>query len=583
MNSQVYFENIRERIVEALDQCEFDLKIAVAWFTDKKLLSKVEELSKRGVKVKIIIYDDHINQKTLFENLYYNKAEIFLSRKLMHNKFCVIDDKTVINGSYNWTHNASTNNENIQITFDNTVLAEKFENEFHILQRKCSSIDFFFKYTLDNILKEESIFYSQYENLKNKYTFPYFINITDFEVDKYPRKSKLKKGFALIVNEEDELNYYRYIYYLEKDFNFSQIKKVTEKNFYFPNIFEIIIGFENTKEVVIPAKQPFYIVEKSFTKYLGNRVGKIDNFGNILIEDITFSQKYSNGFYKIEYRYGRTKILDSELNEIPIKGHFAKLIPDLGIVSYEYNNKYNFGLSDFDENVLVKYEYDDYEVIGDNCVEFWEYPCCYSKYFEKKNDVVVWSYNSFHSSRDKTNCHKKHFFNINSKNMVISSTIYNGKPEANYFFLSDDDYFFKELYLEFEYKYVRLNTFLKIKADFKDLPKYESQKEYAKYLYDIYKVQIDREGKWEMETKNEGCYIATMIFQDYNHPKVLSLRALRDNILLKYRFGKWFVNKYYKYSPKFVERFKDTIWVKPIGLVIKLLVFLLESFFGFKR
>ncbi|GAL67782.1 hypothetical protein JCM19301_1069 [Jejuia pallidilutea] len=63
MNSQVYFENIRERIIETLDKCEFDLQIAVAWFTDTKLLSKVEDLSRKGVKVKIIIYDDHINQK----------------------------------------------------------------------------------------------------------------------------------------------------------------------------------------------------------------------------------------------------------------------------------------------------------------------------------------------------------------------------------------------------------------------------------------------------------------------------------------------------------------------------------------
>lgn len=90
--------------------------------------------------------------------------------------------------------------------------------------------------------------------------------------------------------------------------------------------------------------------------------------------------------------------------------------------------------------------------------------------------------------------------------------------------------------------------------------------------------EFDRKHKrGKYASKDEGCYIATMVYQDYNHPKVISLRNFRDNVLLKYHFGKWFVSKYYKYSPRLVEIFKDTICVKPIKVFVGIIVYVLEK------
>ena len=50
----------------------------------------------------------------------------------MHDKFCIIDNKLVISGSYNWSKNANDNFENIIITDDRIVVA-KFLNEYHEL------------------------------------------------------------------------------------------------------------------------------------------------------------------------------------------------------------------------------------------------------------------------------------------------------------------------------------------------------------------------------------------------------------------------------------------------------------------
>ena len=48
----------------------------------------------------------------------------------MHNKFCVIDEYTVINGSYNWSKKAERNHENIIITTGDSVLAQSFITQF---------------------------------------------------------------------------------------------------------------------------------------------------------------------------------------------------------------------------------------------------------------------------------------------------------------------------------------------------------------------------------------------------------------------------------------------------------------------
>ncbi|MUP45402.1 hypothetical protein E0K83_06540 [Gramella sp. BOM4] len=54
-----------------------------------------------------------------------------------------------------------------------------------------------------------------------------------------------------------------------------------------------------------------------------------------------------------------------------------------------------------------------------------------------------------------------------------------------------------------------------------------------------------------------GCYIATMAYGDYDHPQVLELRKFRDDFLSKTILGRIFINFYYKYSPRLVERLKN--------------------------
>lgn len=77
------------------------------------------------------------------------------------------------------------------------------------------------------------------------------------------------------------------------------------------------------------------------------------------------------------------------------------------------------------------------------------------------------------------------------------------------------------------------------------------------------KERVEREQE-EREAKN--CYIATMVYQDVEHPKVEFLRLFRDQKLKKYYLGKKFITTYYKYSENVVIHLKDK---KKINSIIK--------------
>lgn len=136
MQTEALFEDIAERILLELEQAEQSIYIAVAWFTNRTLFNTLIEKSKEGVTVQLMLSNDHINQQSYIDYSQLNIADsaAYLigdgKKDLMHNKFCVIDSDTVINGSYNWSYKAEKNHENILITKGDSVLAEQFIKQF---------------------------------------------------------------------------------------------------------------------------------------------------------------------------------------------------------------------------------------------------------------------------------------------------------------------------------------------------------------------------------------------------------------------------------------------------------------------
>ena len=136
MQTEALFENIADRIEQELTQAEQSIYIAVAWFTNLRLFDTLLTKAKQGITVQLLISNDPINQQSPIDysglNIGNSVAYLIGDGKddLMHNKFCVIDEYTVINGSYNWSKKAERNHENIIITTGDSVLAQSFINQF---------------------------------------------------------------------------------------------------------------------------------------------------------------------------------------------------------------------------------------------------------------------------------------------------------------------------------------------------------------------------------------------------------------------------------------------------------------------
>ncbi|MGH4121729.1 MAG: phospholipase D-like domain-containing protein [Clostridium sp.] len=129
----IHFEDIQEQIIEQIKQAKYTIWVAVAWFTDEVLFKELLNKKNEGLNIQIIIIDDEINKnygckyEENFETYRLKKDGYF--ENIMHNKFCIIDLKTVIHGSYNWTKKARYNKETISIDTDRTI-ADKFADEF---------------------------------------------------------------------------------------------------------------------------------------------------------------------------------------------------------------------------------------------------------------------------------------------------------------------------------------------------------------------------------------------------------------------------------------------------------------------
>lgn len=96
--------------------------------------------ARAGISIQLALSNDRINKNDKIAinqdelNHFENCQTYWIgdgNKELMHHKFCVIDNMTVITGSFNWSMRAEKNNfENITISQD-TMLAKAFYQEFY--------------------------------------------------------------------------------------------------------------------------------------------------------------------------------------------------------------------------------------------------------------------------------------------------------------------------------------------------------------------------------------------------------------------------------------------------------------------
>ncbi|TXF74976.1 phospholipase D-like domain-containing protein [Chryseobacterium sp.] len=142
-----HFSAIRKNIISEVLSATDEVLIAVYWFTNRELFNILLTKLKDGVRIKLIIHNDFINNRIgglNFQEFIDLGGEFYFSslENPMHNKFCLIDNIILINGSYNWTYFAEEKNrENILIIKEEEEVIKSFSHEFSNLCSTTNRLD----------------------------------------------------------------------------------------------------------------------------------------------------------------------------------------------------------------------------------------------------------------------------------------------------------------------------------------------------------------------------------------------------------------------------------------------------------
>lgn len=126
----------RARIIKEIGNAQYSVKIAMAYFTDTEIADAlIQQKKNRGIRLQLVINSDEKNQPVVDALNPHSELIIFGSGgwAKMHHKFCIIDDKILIHGSYNFTLNAAKNNEEALNVTDSQNLIQQYNDIFNKL------------------------------------------------------------------------------------------------------------------------------------------------------------------------------------------------------------------------------------------------------------------------------------------------------------------------------------------------------------------------------------------------------------------------------------------------------------------
>ena len=122
-----------DMIVKEINEAQSNIYIMAYGFTAREIASALLKAKKRGVHIEVLL-DRKFNHNEKYSAADFTAhmgIPIYLDgeHKIMHNKVMIVDRKTVITGSYNFTKSANNDNaENLLIMRSKELADDYFKN-----------------------------------------------------------------------------------------------------------------------------------------------------------------------------------------------------------------------------------------------------------------------------------------------------------------------------------------------------------------------------------------------------------------------------------------------------------------------
>ncbi|PIQ22873.1 MAG: endonuclease [Cytophagales bacterium CG18_big_fil_WC_8_21_14_2_50_42_9] len=120
-------------IISSINGAQSIIKICVFTISDDRITRAILQVHRRGIKIKILTDNEKLHDKgSDIRELAQAGVPVRIDNTSnhMHHKFALLDNQTVLTGSYNWTRSAAQYNHENLIISDDKTLAQDFGREF---------------------------------------------------------------------------------------------------------------------------------------------------------------------------------------------------------------------------------------------------------------------------------------------------------------------------------------------------------------------------------------------------------------------------------------------------------------------
>ncbi len=121
-------------VINAIREAKQTILVSAYSFTSKDIANALLQAKQNGISIKIILDKSQASQKYSSATFFANQGfdlRIAVKYAIYHDKVMIIDDKTVITGSFNFTKAAESKNaENVLIIRDNPTLANLYTQDW---------------------------------------------------------------------------------------------------------------------------------------------------------------------------------------------------------------------------------------------------------------------------------------------------------------------------------------------------------------------------------------------------------------------------------------------------------------------
>jgi len=133
-------ESVADVIIGHLQEATSSIDGALYRFNHPGLAQAMEEVVERGVRIRLVVDGNKYKESRTTQELLSSGVIPFrlaFGRQgrgsKMHHKFVILDQQTVVTGSYNWTHESEEENQENLLILRDEYSVEAYSQEFEAL------------------------------------------------------------------------------------------------------------------------------------------------------------------------------------------------------------------------------------------------------------------------------------------------------------------------------------------------------------------------------------------------------------------------------------------------------------------